>query len=112
MQCKVKLRLDELASLEDGWLEGEGRSYNQKEIDLVYRVVKEAKREDVRIYPDPDGEISLEWEIETDSFCFSFIFDEGIFNFHGMDLGTREFSIEKEGKLVVEDMVDILKEYK
>lgn len=61
-------RLDELAALSDGWLDGEGLALTPHAIATARAVLGRlaAEHPDVprpRVYPTPDGEVSAEWTL-------------------------------------------------
>ncbi|MDR2626351.1 MAG: hypothetical protein LBC37_08470 [Zoogloeaceae bacterium] len=60
-------RLDELAQLEDGWYEGEGKAPDQKQLDHFAQRFADSYPEQLplpTIAPKQDGGILLEWNVE------------------------------------------------
>jgi hypothetical protein len=61
-------RLDELAALRDGWLDGSGRSPAIGVIDALREIAGELSVPDtapLRLYPTPEGGVRLEWRSGT-----------------------------------------------
>ena len=60
-------RLDQFRAIRDGWLEGAGKAPNPHGLDWLSNSVKRHYRSaDLprpRIYPTPEGGVSLEWGI-------------------------------------------------
>jgi hypothetical protein len=65
---KLLRRLDELASLADGWLDGQGQAPNARVIAELRSMAGALAAEDMpalRIFPTPEGGIQLEWRSNT-----------------------------------------------
>jgi hypothetical protein len=61
-------RLDELAALRDGWLDGSGRSPATGAIGALRETTGELSVADAapfRLYPTPEGGVQLEWRSGT-----------------------------------------------
>ena len=68
MSTTLDARLDELATLRDGWLWNDGIAPTPRAIATARAVLGRlaAEHPDVprpRVYPTPDGEVSAEWTI-------------------------------------------------
>lgn len=67
-EIKLLRRLDELASLRDGWLDGQGRSPATGVIGALRAIAGELSATgipDLHLYPTPEGGIQLEWRSGT-----------------------------------------------
>jgi hypothetical protein len=65
---KLLQRLDELAALRDGWLDGAGRSPATGVIGALREIAGELFASDnapLRLYPTPEGGVQLEWRSGT-----------------------------------------------
>ncbi|MFP4193163.1 MAG: hypothetical protein ACLFU6_13965 [Candidatus Hydrogenedentota bacterium] len=64
----VPARLEELRSLQDGWLEGEGRAPSHEGLDWIAKAFTQHYPDDLclpHVYPTPEGGIQAEWSLES-----------------------------------------------
>lgn len=59
----IDTRLDKLAAISDGWLDGEGRAPTPHAIATARAVLRLLPGATPRLYPTPEGEVSAEWVI-------------------------------------------------
>ena len=62
----IPARLDELRSLQDGWLEGQGEAPSPEGLDWMSQALGQYYPEDLQLpflYPTAEGEIQVEWSL-------------------------------------------------
>jgi hypothetical protein len=70
LNCRVRIKIYELCWLNDGWYDGEGKTYSQtftaQAADftdkLIAKIEPLLEGEEVYVYPIPDGPIEIEFE--------------------------------------------------
>lgn len=63
----VTLRLDEIAELKDGWLDGNGVAPNPEKLRLLAKAFDNSFKADLQLphlYPTPEGGIQAEWSLD------------------------------------------------
>ena len=91
--------IKELINLEEGWYDGEGRTYSKEEVDWVYKNFERFYFEGFYVCPDPVGGIYMEWQFEKENndINFSLDFDYSrkiIEEFVGFKYNTKTNKIE------------------
>lgn len=72
MKSTTKERLADLAGLQDGWLDGEGKAITPVAIARARRVLRWMPRG--YVYPTPEG--GVQWEYDMDNWAATLEFDE------------------------------------
>ena len=99
MRDKDIKRLNEIRNLKNGWYDGEqGTAYKLKDLEFVEQCLNKLKLDfDTYIYPFPDDEISLEWDIDNWSIVCTIDFLSQRFYFTGVsdkESFAKEFHID------------------
>ena len=93
----INARLDEMRVLKDGWLDGVGTAPDPKGLDWLEASAQEYFTDTLpkpRIYPAPEGTISLEWSIDTRSASLEIDLGEKSGYWHVTDLSTKQSTNE------------------
>ena len=88
-----EVRLNELARLKDGWLNGKGRAINRNALNALARAFN--KRFDRRLplphfYPTPEGGVQAEWTIGDCEISLEFTFPSLNAKFYAVRLFDKE----------------------
>ena len=87
-------RLDEFRAIQDGWLEGAGKAPNHRGLDWLAnsarRHYRSADLPKPRIYPTPEGGVSLEWAIGPYRASVEIDLDAHEAEWHCLDLASGE----------------------
>ncbi len=90
----LKAQLDSLRTLENGWLEGEGRQFKQSDIDLVQnwfdQLLKLGDIPTPFIYPADNEAIECEWSFGHWEISFSFPKSCAVVILHATDVDSKE----------------------
>lgn len=86
-------RLQEIAALKDGWLDGQGKAPDAKGLEWFAEKIRGYSPEGLRlpyVYPTVNGGIRLEWTIGTREISFDVDLANRIGNWHVLDTATDE----------------------
>lgn len=92
-------RIDELAELKDGWLDGEGVALDANQLALIAEKLEAHFPENVllpAIVPTPAGDLLFEWAVKGHP-SVDFFMETGVAEFHSF--GNDEIEIEREFRL-------------
>lgn len=91
----VPARLEEIALLKNGWLEGKGAAPPKEGLEWLSRTFASQYPDDLPlpyIYPTPEGGIQLEWTLGTTDVSLEIDLIAHSAHWHAMDLPTEEES--------------------
>lgn len=89
----VPARLEELRTLQDGWLEGGGVAPAPDGLDWLSQAFSENFPEDLRLpslYPQPDGGIQAEWSLPPHEISIEINLTHRTAAWHRLNLDTEE----------------------
>jgi hypothetical protein len=87
----VSSRLEELASLKDGWLEGKGLAPSREGLNWLSRTCESNLPEDLPFpyaYPTPEGGVQLEWELGDAEVSVDIDLTRHTAEWHALNLNT------------------------
>jgi hypothetical protein len=91
----VQARLEEIALLKDGWLEGKGVALPRESLEWVSRAFASHYPDDLPlpyVYPTPEGGIQMEWTFGTTEASLEIDLSAHSAHWQALDLRTEEES--------------------
>ena len=117
----INLEFKKLHSLQDGWLDGEGKAPDRKGLEWFETMMEDYYPEDLPlpyIYPTGEGNLLLEWDIGKLDVSLEIGINKREGELHILDLFTgkivieKSFILDKNGwKNLVRILLDIFKHY-
>ena len=89
----VRMRLDELRRLKDGWLDGLGKAPTAESLDWLARTFCAQYSADLPrpyIYPTAEGGVQLEWSLGSREASLEILLDDRSAEWHVLDLSSDE----------------------
>ncbi|ADG07526.1 hypothetical protein [Kyrpidia tusciae] len=89
----VRARLEELAALEDGWLDGEGKKLDSSGLRWFGERFSQLFPEDLPLpyaYPTVEGNLRLEWTFGTREVSLEVMLDDHLGQWHVLDVDTDD----------------------
>jgi hypothetical protein len=114
VQTNYKLynRFEEIAALEDGWLDGEGVAPDKEKLGSLGEVLVGDYPEDLpipAIFPTPEGNLLFEWQLPGDPSCeIDLEAGEAEFHMFSQDGGDVEKILTISGQSGVTELLDYL----
>lgn len=102
----IPARLDELRSLEDGWLEGQGIAPSDAELNWLSEAFGRHFPDDLplpHLYPTAEGGIRAEWSIEQNEITLDIDIGKHTGHWHGLDMDS---DAEESKSLTLDDADD------
>jgi len=101
----IPARLDELRSLKDGWLEGEGQAPSHEGLDWLSQVFGQHYPDDLLLpflYPTAEGGIQAEWSLEPNEVTLKIDLGAHAGQWHALNMETdveasRELNLNDAG---------------
>ncbi len=91
----ITARLEELRSLKDGWLEGDGRALSYEGLDWLSRTFEQYYPENLPppyLYPTEEGGVQAEWSLSPKEVSLEIEFGSHSGEWHVLDMETNEVS--------------------
>jgi len=87
----IDKQLEELANLEEGWLDGEGEKIERENINWVASIIKQLKGiETPRLYPRLEGNVQAEWTFGDWEVTLRLEFEERLLAVRAVNLHENE----------------------
>ena len=94
----VPARLDELRSMEDGWLDGYGKAPDHRGLDWLTRTFERNYPDDLPLpytYPTPEGGVQMEWSLNSNDISLEIDLFTHIGEWHHFDMNTDESHVRE-----------------